>query len=252
MSFFFVVKGEFFMKWLYVTVSTLVVVLGISASVYFGAQPRTVPLIKLSYFNEPEKIAEAIVSIAGLKIMEAPVLFLGVHPHSETDMKIWKAFLDKNSHPGLKYDVVVMDPNLPYKNMIAANSEIDIKDDRPRFIEGLKAAQEKNLRIAIIVPTIYSSQLIKQNPVDLLKAEGQFKPVSMSLVPFKLYADEKENPIYPCIVERDVEGTGPLGCAIQIKERSLRVKKEKAHDWAGMMDLVGENDYLVFVQKVKE
>jgi len=238
------------MKWLYYSISALVVVGGISVSIYFGIQPKTVPMIKLSYFSEPEKIADSILAISGLKIMDAPVLLLGVHPQSEIDMRIWKNFLDKNIHPGLKYDVVVIDPNLPYKNLISANFEMDLKDDRPRFLEGLQAAKDKNLRTVIIVPTIYSSQLIKQNPVDLLKSEGKIKPVSMSLVPFKLSVDDKQSSPYPCLVERDVEGTGPLGCAIQIKESTLRVRRDKAHGWAGMMDLVGENDYLVFVQKV--
>jgi hypothetical protein len=237
------------MKYLYWVFLGILVIAGITVSLYFGIQPKPVPKIKPSQVDSPEVLGEAIGKRLWLEMKDTPLIFLGVDPEKPDHMKVWKGLfesLDKN----LEYAVVV-DPNLRHKVIVNSQTELDMNTGYAEFVEWLKAAMEHNQRVAIVVPTIYSSQAIPDNPINRLKKEMANPSVMMtlSIVEPTLSREEESRASYPCVTgSGDVHGIGSFGCMIQGKSRSLYLKKFESGRYLGLMDQIGGTDYLVLLR----
>lgn len=234
------------MKYVYWVFLGILAVAGVAVCVYFGIQPRPVPKIKPSQIETPEAFGAAISKRLWMELKDAPLIFLGVDPEKVDHMKVWKGFfesLDKES----EYTVVV-DPNLPHKVVINSQNELDMNTGYDEFVEWLKTAMEHNQRVAVVVPTIYSSQAIPDNPINRLKKEMANPSVMMSLsiVEPTLSREEESKALYPCATgSGDTRGLGSFGCLIQSKSRSLYMKKFESARYLGLMDQIGATDYLI-------
>ncbi len=235
------------MRYIYWVSVALVLVLGIGFSVYFGIQPKTIPKITYSHFEAPSDLAKAVILRLNQELKGYPIVMLGVMPDRPYDLEVWKAFLAENSLPNLQYQVLVVDPDLPGAvDMFPGAVRMDLKKDTDRFIEGAKKALSQGLRMAVIVPSIYGSQLLKDNPVSLIKQKSELQPASFSLVGFPRAAEQEQNQELLCVMGvNDRHGTGALGCVTQNKARLVYRKKSSPQKFEGLMDLVGERDYLI-------
>ena len=239
------------MKYLYWSAVLLVIALGLGLAVSYSLEPHSVPKIKFSQVDHAGRFGEAILQRMREEVRENPLVFLGVTPGQVEDLELWKGFLDANQEAGSKYDFIVVEPQLPFIDMIPAQLKIDIKEDRARFVEGVKKALSEKLRVAVIVPNIYSTQLLPENPVDLLKKENGLKFLSFSVTKYPL-TNQQENEFEPrCNVnkEEDRQGTGSLGCIIRMKARLTYRKKLESGKFSGLMDQTGERDYLILFNR---
>ncbi len=238
------------MKYMYGTFLGILVCAGLALTIYFGLQPKPVPKIKTSFLTEPERLGEAIAQRLWQELRPATIVFLGVEPGNRDHLKVWKGFLD-SLPPEQKFSQVVIDPMLPEKSIISFTEEIDLQKETDRFKEGLKIALKNNIRVAVIVPSIYSSQSIPDNPIYRLKVETQFLPMSLSIAQPSLTREEEADVLYPCTTgSGDNIGLGSWGCLIQTKSRSLYRKKMQPGKYLGVMDLIGESDYLVLFREI--
>ena len=245
------------MKWFYWFLISIVLLAGITVSVYFGIQPKPVPKISLSGFENPEEMGSSILKRLRLEVQSAPILFLGVMPEQKFHYQVWTELLRVANEPNLKYDFIVVEKNLPYRELLKGNlaesfEELDLKDDFDRLLAGLKKAQEQKKRIAVLAPSIYASQLLKGNVVDRLKSEGNLQVVSFSTSSFPLNADQEKNLEIPCIMnDGDLAGSGKLGCMIVSTSRPLYRKKKVVGKYPGGVSQVGSQDYLVLFNSEK-
>jgi hypothetical protein len=235
------------MKYLYWICASLVLILGIGFSVYFGIQPKSIPKITYSHFDSPSKLADSIILRMNQELKQAPLLMLGVMPGRAYDLEVWKAFLAQSAIPEIQFQALVIDPDLPgAADMFPGAVRMDLKKETARFIEGAKNAQKQGLRMAVIVPTIYASQVLKDNPIHLIKESSDLRPMSFSLMGFPRAPEQEQKQEIPCVMgPGDREGTGDLGCVAQDKARLVYRKKSKADKYEGLMDQVGERDYLI-------
>jgi hypothetical protein len=236
------------MKYFYWTFLGIIVVAGLVVSIYFGLQPKSVPKIKSSLVADPERMGQAVAQRLWGEIKDAPIVFLGVDPDQPDDLRVWKGFLD--SLPAdEKYALIVIDPALPGKNIIPYNEQIDIQKETERFKQGIHGALENKVRVAVIVPSIYSSQSIHDSPVNRLKAELSFLPMSLSIAQPTLQREEEASAPYPCATgSGDTVGLGSWGCLIRTKSRSLYHKNWEGGKYLGLMDQIGANDYLILLR----
>ncbi len=58
--------------------------------------------------------------------------------------------------------MIIVEPMLPYVEIFHGAVYVPMKDEMPRFVEGVQKALQQGLRVAAIVPNIYSSQLLKK------------------------------------------------------------------------------------------
>jgi hypothetical protein len=240
------------MKYIYWAFLAVLFVIGVGVSVYFGIQPRPVPKIKPSQTETPERLGEAIAQRLWAEIKDTPLIFLGVDPDRADDMRVWLGFLE-SLEPAMKYSTVLMEPRLTYKDMVPKSENIDINQQYNGFVEWLKIAMEHNRRVAVIVPTLYSSQAIPENPVNRLKKEMANPAffISLSIVEPTLEKEEESKAAYPCVTGGgDTRGLGSFGCLIQGKSRSLYLKKFESGKYLGLMDQIGGTDYLVLFRRI--
>lgn len=236
------------MKLVYGVFLGLLVTVGIAVTLYFGLQPRSVPKIKPSLVSSSERLGEAVAQRLWQEIKDANVIFLGVEPGKIEHLKLWKRFLETLPSEQ-KYSQVLIEPGLQDKNIISFTEEMDLQTDMERFKEGLKKASENKIRVAVIVPSIYSSQSIPDNPVHRLKQDPRFLPLSLSIAEPTLKREEEVDVTYPCSTgSADSIGLGSWGCLIQTKSRGLYRKKWEPGKYLGLMDQIGEMDYLVLIR----
>lgn len=241
------------MKYLYWIAAIALIGAGLYVATQVEVQPPVVQKIKFSQFQEPEAFGKEIFQQLHKEIKESPLIFLGVTPNQIEDVELWRGFLEaaKAEGPGVAYDVIVVEPMLPYVEIFVSDMRIDIKAEPQRFIEGVKKAMADGMRVAVIVPTIYSSQLLQRNPVDFFKNQNGLDMLSLSVAKFPL-TEAQEAVFEPkCVLEQGVDhaGTGKLGCAIRTAARKTYRLQTETGKYSGFVEQVGPKDFLVLFNR---
>jgi hypothetical protein len=138
-------------------------------------------------------------------------------------------------------------------NDIPEVQKIPTKDDFEVFYQGVQQALASGKRIAIIVPTIYSVQMIPGNLVQNYKAKAAVAPMSLSLSDFPRHREtELKELTNRCVVEGvDQTGVGPFGCLVLQTARGNYRQHFHAGDWIGLVNQIGLKDYLVLYTQEK-
>lgn len=239
------------MKHLYWIGVIIVIAGGIFIARSISVSPETQTLIPFSQVATPEDMGQKVFTGLQAEIKQAPVLLLGVTPNSIEDLELWRGFLEAAESAGVKYEIIIVEPKLPYVELFQTAAHFDIKAEMGRFAEGLVAAKEKGLRTVVIVPSIYSSQLLKSNPADRLQKEFSISFLSLSVVKFPL-TKEQEASFDPKCVRGDgvdPEGTSPLGCLIINLARPTYRQKMEANKLSTQLERVSKNDYLILLNR---
>src|SRR5690606_17958839 len=114
------------------------------------------------------------------------------------------------------------------------------KEDVPGFSELVAQKIQAGKRVAVLVPTIYSVQLIPENFVFHYKKLNQITPMSLSLSDFPRNREDEKLMPYPCIVEVvDQTGVGPFGCMIVQTARSNYRKRHPPGSKLGIVNQIG-------------
>lgn len=235
-------------KTIYFTLGGLIIAAGLGIVIYFGLQPRSIPKINFSQFENPRGLGEATVHRLPLEIKQAPVLFVGVWPGKTDHIEAVRGFIDSlTKETDLHYDVVVIESRLEGFETWPGE-RINLSEEMPRFAEGVKAVLAQDKRVLVIAPTTFSSQLLAVNTPMRLKAEYGIESTSISLAPFPLARTQEKT--FPLICEtnnKDEAAMGVLGCAVIQKARTMYRKKKDPKKYSGAVDQVGLHDYLMLL-----
>ncbi|MNS51905.1 hypothetical protein D3C72_846040 [compost metagenome] len=236
------------MKYLYWVFAAIVVAGGIYMTVLVSDTPQSVSKIKFTQVAAPEDLGKALYETLKEEIKASPIVLLGVTPNQIEDIEMWKGFLEANQEPGSKYDMIVVEPMLPYVELVNSNMRIDIKAEMVRFVEGVKNARAEGLRVAVLVPSIYSSQLLANNPADRLKNEFKLDFTSFSVTKFPV-TEEQEKVFEPLCDTKNRDGAGALGCMIREVAVKTRRHKFEPNKYSGLVEQITPRDYLVLLNK---
>lgn len=235
----------------------LMVLAGVIFTLKFGMRPRPLPKINISSFETPLKLAESIELRLREEIKSMPILILGYQPEKPHQLELIKEFLKSNKEPGMNYETVVADEHLELPTELGVSEKIDTNQKVEALAQGLKTALEQKRRVALIVPSIYSAQLVGGNVADLLKRQYQLPITSFTVVELPRTREQEKEVSIPCLMtDADNTGTGSLGCAILQAGRATYRKKMPPGFRTGMMDQRGSSDYFIFysndVEKTRE
>lgn len=246
-------KGEVssHMKYLYWIGAVTILGLGLYFAMSFKVHPPTQVAIKFAQYPVPEDFGRNIFLKLKDDIKASPIVLLGVTPNQIEDMELWRGFFEANQEPGLKYDMIVVEPMLPYVELFDATMQIDLKEEMTRFIEGIQKARAEGLRVAVIVPHIYSTQLLKRNPASRLLTEYKMDILSLTATKFPATRDQEQAFEPVCVFEesKDFAGTGALGCAIQNAARQTYRLPLQEGQFSGLMEQTGPKDYLILLNR---
>lgn len=239
------------MKYIYWLGAVAVIALGVYFSTQMSVKPQSISKLEFSQFLTPEEFGKTIFETLRREIKAAPVLVLGVTPNQIEDLELWRGFLEANQEKDSKYDVIVVESMLPYVEIFNSGMHLQTKEEMPRLVEGINKARAQGLRVAIIVPNIYASQLIKENPVDRLKEEFKIAVTSLTVSKFPLTRDQEASfsPSCPTGGATDPAGTSALGCMIRDVSRKTYRKKFEANKYSGFMEQTGAKDFLILFNR---
>jgi hypothetical protein len=224
---------------------------GVIAVLSFGVNPRPVPKIKLSSFDSPAVMANALLLRLRLEIKTNPLVVIGIETDNLDHVAVVQQLI-ANADPETQFNEVITEAEMGLETQFLTAQRAFLKDGYNAVAEYLRVKTTEGKRILIVTPTIYASQHVWGSFAHRLKNQSQLNPMSLALSTFPIAREAEKSMKIPCVVEGvDTEGPGPLGCLIVQKARSSvynSVGKETGA-FIGLTDLIGLNDYLVLFQK---
>ncbi|HWU42765.1 MAG TPA: hypothetical protein VN132_04975, partial [Bdellovibrio sp.] len=196
------------MKYLYWFAAAVVIALGVYLSTHISLEPQSISKIEFTQVSIPEEFGKMIFERVRREVKQAPIIFVGVTPGQIEDLELWRGFFEANQEPGSRYDVIVVESMLPYVEIFNNGMHLPIKEDMTRLVDGIQKARAQGLRVAVIGPHIYSSQLIKNNPVFHLKVDYKVDVTSFTVTKFPLTRDQEEHFEPKCIDGGAVDPAG--------------------------------------------
>lgn len=242
------------MKPIYWVVAASVVALGIFISVSLDGAQKTVPKIKLSYFADEQEIAQSILKRLHLEIGKNSYFWIGVEPEKNEQIQVVaaiKAEIEKKNGP---FTEVIVDSELRLSadnlKLLGATQNVLMKENFDTVGQVLAKLEKENKKYIFITASLYTNSFIKENSVHLMKAKYALVPLTVSVGFFAASAAEEKNLLFGCDTE-DKSGASNWGCALVNKARIVRRKFEKKNPkpWSGLMDLSGENEYMLLLRK---
>jgi hypothetical protein len=227
---------------------SLAIVGGLLATFYFGLQPRWEAPLPFAQYQSPEVFAHSTLSRLREQLQNSSLVLFGIEPEESEHLKVLHHLL--HDPDGLRFDHVIADQYLQAKELFPEAEEMDTQESLSLLLEELAPRLGQKQKVAIILPTVYSSQLIPGNMASLLKQQLHFDPISLSMVTFPRSRSEEKKMRFPCSVKDvDQTGLGELGCAIVQAARPLYSQKMTSGSLIGLINQVGEKDYLVLLRK---
>lgn len=229
------------------------VISGIFLTIKYGLQPRPIRLINLSSFDTPLKLAQSIELRLHEELKQAPILLFGFQPEKAQQLEVIKEFVRSSKDSGLIYDTVVADDNLSLPAEIPVSEKIDSQAKLETLAAGLKAALVQKRKVLLILPSVYSAQLVGGNVADLLRRKFEIPLMSFTLVELPRNREQEKAVSIPCLMtDADSTGVGALGCAILQTGRAHYRKKMESGKRTGLMDQRGVSDFLIFYSNEAE
>ncbi len=242
------------MKYVYGVFVGLVTLVALVWVIQLGIQGKPVTKIKLSEFSSSQEIADSVAMRLRQELKDHSFVFLGVDPEEPAHIEIWQKFLKSINEPGWKFDEVLIEKGLGHKEPLGLNEQaIDLKAFESELKVRWSSGDYKDKRVAIIVPHIYSSQLIKDNPVQRLKLNpDDGRMLSITIVPLGQTPAEPSINRLPCTAEgADYTGESPLGCVVR-KKSMFWTKPLKKGVRLGIVEQFGLHDYILFFRPITE
>lgn len=220
----------------------LLVISGIIFSVYFGLSPRPIPKIKLSVIESPAVLAKAVQMRMAEEFKSSNILAFGFQPEHPQQLEVIHEWYSSKA-----VDVWLAEDSLQINPSLMSLESIDTKNNTDALVEKIQKANLEGKKVGLILPTVYSSQMVENNLIDVLKKRYQLTITSFSIVELLRQREQEKSAIIPCYVANtDPTGFGKLGCAILQQGRSLYRKKMPEGKQVAWMDQRGAYDYLIF------
>lgn len=234
----------------YFAIIVFIFALGVLIYSQLGQAQKTVPKIKLSYFEDTNAVAEAIENRLQQEILAEKSFWFGIEPEKPNHLQLAIALKNHIEKQNGKFDFIFVDKELNLKPNdlaeIANAKQILVRDEWPAVADKLK--QIENKRYFLITAAIYSTSYLHENPIHKIKNKNLLNVMTFSSGHFSSDISDEKNSVFPCSTE-DKEGVSAWGCAVVNKSRAQRKKLNlEKKGIAGLMDLTGEKDYMILIK----
>ena len=232
-----------------------VAVASVAAFVYLFASdaPTTQPKLRLSYFANESEIATAVSKSLTEDIQPVQNYWIGIEPFKEEQIEValqLKAELEKKS----AFQKIIVDRELALSEdvlkKISPTDTIFVKQNADQLGDILVKLENEKTSYLVITASIYSNSLLVENPIHKIKSKHPIQPVTFSMAYMPTKPEDEGKMLFMCDTE-DKSGAKDWACMVVSKARSVRRKMTANQDklWMGLMDLSGERDYIVLLNK---
>lgn len=230
----------------------VIFVLALSGLIYtqLGNAQKTVPKVKLSYFNDLNGFAEAIQGRLQQEILAEKSFWFGVEPEKSNHVKLAIALLKQIEKSNGPFDVIFVDQELQLKpeelTQIPQAQSLLVRNEWPAVADQLMALKDK--KYFLITAAIYSTSFLIENPIHKIKNKIQQNMMTFSSGHFSKDSQDEKDTVFPCRTD-DKAGISAWSCAVINKARTQRKKLNMENKvFAGLMDLTGEKDYMILLR----
>lgn len=231
----------------------IVVSVGVFAYLIKVDEPKTAPIIELSYYENEQVIADSVGTTLAQELKQNKFYWIGVEPDKAVYVDVASALIKKlkTQHT---FQKIIIDQELNLKGdqlaQLGFTDVIAVKEDLHSLGEKLQEYEKNSVSYVLVSASIYTNTLLKKNPLHILKEKYKLNPLTFSFAYFPTSGEDEKNMIFPCRTE-DQTGTADWGCVIVNKARFARRKivPNNLKSWIGLMDLTSEKNYILVLKK---
>lgn len=230
---------------------------GVAALIYLsdGQSEKTESLVALNYFQSNQEFVEAVYNKLPTGTPKEKYFWFGIEPGAVNQLEIFselKKYLEKQNGA---FDLVYVDQELKLpveaKNLFGNTIECEVKNDWSGVSKTINKNSDK--KILVITAAVYSTNFLKQNPLDKINTATELQPITFSMGYFAVSTDDEKHNVFSCVTD-DKEGVAAWGCMVLNKARSQRKKIDMKKisgenpSLMGLMDSTGEKNYMILVR----
>jgi hypothetical protein len=215
--------------------------------------PKTLPKIKLSYFVDEQEIATSVGKRLAQEIAQTQNYWIGIEPYKNEQIEValqLKAELEKKT----PFQKIIIDQELAFSEELlkkfSPTDVIFVKENVDQLGDILAKLENEKTSYLLITASIYSNSLLIQNPIHKIKEKHGIKPMTFSMAYMPTRPEDEGKMLFTCDTE-DRSGAKDWACLVVSKSRFVRrkIKTDKDKLWTGLMDLSGERDYIILLNK---
>ena len=215
-----------------------------------GSAQKTVPKVKLSYFENTDQFAEAIENRLQQEILNEKSFWFGIEPEKQNHLFLAISLKKQIEKQNGKFDFIFVDQELSLKpeqlSEISTAEQVLVRDEWPKLAERIDSLNDK--KYFLITAAIYSTSFLHGNPIHKIKEKIQKNIMTFSSGHFSSDVRDEDNGVFRCSTE-DKEGLSAWGCAVVNKSRAIRKRlNPEKKSITGLMDLSGEKDYMILLR----
>ncbi len=221
--------------------------------IMFGVGPRPVGFIKPSFFDHPREIGAVAYRRLYDPLGRQDLVAFGVTPGVAEHRDVVAGFLATALAEKRPIEVVFQEDRLPALDAPSGTEVVPFRfEDEAALAERVRAYTRGGKRVLIYTTNVFTSHLVKGNPIHRLERHWGKPIYAISTVGIAVRREQEFKPDPPCVAsERDGQGTADLGCAAVLKGRTLFRKKLDPARLIALMDQRGVSDFLLFVNVPK-
>lgn len=217
--------------------------------------PKTLSKIKLSYFVDEQEIATSVGKFLSQEIEQTQNYWIGIEPYKDEQIEValqLKAELEKKS----PFQKIIVDQELALSEELlkkfSPTDVIFVKENVDQLGDILAKLENEKTSYLLVTASIYSNSILAQNPIHKIKEKHAIKPITFSMAYMPAKPEDEGKMLFPCDTE-DRSGAKDWACLIVSKARFARrkIQTDKDKVWTGLMDLSGERDYILLLNKQK-
>lgn len=237
-------------KWIWVLFA-LSVSSGIYFSIRYGLQPKPIPQLNPTVFENPEEIGVVTYRALRASLRQERVLVLGSAPALQDYQAIWNGFVKAALADGIKIDHVFEREDLQLPSALSASHVRIVKAGEiqaPAFANDIRADYERGDLEVIHILNSESTHLMPDTVTRKLQQLPDLPVVSISMLPMAVREEDLERLEPHCMDPRtDNNPSDRLGCAAARISRHYLRKHLPQDKWVAAIERHGLKEYLLFV-----
>ena len=222
----------------------VLIVAGIAWFAYYAIQPKAIPKIKLSVFETPQSVSNALWLRLQEEFKQQPIWILGADPENSDQLSALSIFLSGGPDPTTGFDEIWLDGSTGFE-LSTAKERVVFRGNEETIIQKLLAKSKENKRILLVTLPVYAATVLKDGPGWKLAQNPDLHFSSIVFSELPRNRAQEDTLRVPCVLpHNDDRGTGSLGCWIVQRARLNYRKKLETGALVGIMDQISSHDFL--------
>lgn len=217
-----------------------------------GIQPRSVKILKPSFFDSPAEFGRFAYGTLRPRIALNNIIFIGHQPGLVEHDEFLYGFVTEAQKSDLSYKTLIVRDTQRELAFPMGIDVIDLQSGGRSLDEVIEGELQKGSRVLVYLNSLDAIHFNKSSWINQFEVKNRVKTITLALV--GLTQGRQIEPIEECVREPQVEGqklkyVHTVGCLLERKEQELARKKNmKWNKFVAVIDQEGERDFVVYTR----